>query len=46
MNYRIQRRCIENIADFYHHVSLKYRHTYSVELMHQNLDEALDAISP
>ena len=44
MNYKIQRRCIENIADFYHHVSLKYRHTYSVDLMHKNLDEALDAM--
>ena len=44
MNYIIQRRCIENIADFYHHVSLKYRHTYSVELMHKNLDEALDGM--
>ena len=29
---------------FYRNVSKKYKHTYSEELMHQNIDEAFDAM--
>jgi len=29
---------------FYRNVSKKYKHTYSEELMHQNIDEAIDAM--
>jgi hypothetical protein len=29
---------------FYRNVSKKYKHTYSEEVMHQNIDEAIDAM--
>lgn len=38
--YLIEPKCYEVIYSFYHNVALKYRHTYSEELMHQNIDEA------
>ena len=34
--YLIEPQCYENIYSFYHNVALKYRHTYSEELMQQN----------
>ena len=42
--YKVSQRCYRKIYSFYHHVALKYRHTYSEELMHQNIDDAIDAI--
>jgi len=41
--YLIEPLCYENIYSFYHNVALKYRHTYSEELMQQNIDDAVDA---
>ena len=32
------------MANFYKHVIRKYRHTYSLELMHKNIDEAIDSM--
>ena len=40
--YEISRQCYEEIYAFYYHVALKYRHTYSEELMHKNIDDAID----
>ena len=42
--YEISRQCYEEIYAFYYHVALKYRHTYSEELMHKNIDDAIDSI--
>ena len=44
MRYKIKRRPRQKIATFYQNVIRKYRHTYSVELMHKNIDEAIDAM--
>ena len=44
MNYVILPQCIEAIERFYHNVAKKYAHTYSAELMHQNIDEAFDSM--
>lgn len=44
MKYRIKKRCARKIISFYQNVAKKYKHTYSEELMHQNIDEATDAI--
>lgn len=32
------------IASFYRNVARKYKHTYSEELMHKNIDEAIDSM--
>ena len=32
------------VAKFYQHVIRKYRHTYSSEQMHKNIDEAINAM--
>ena len=32
------------VVRFYQHVIRKYRHTYSVDLMHKNIDDAIDAM--
>lgn len=40
MRYVIKKRCLSKINTFYRNVSKKYKHTYSEELMHQNVDEA------
>ena len=40
MRYRIKRRPKYKIAQFYQNVMRKYRHTYSVDLMHKNIDDA------
>lgn len=44
MNYRISKRCFRKINSFYHHVAQKYKHTYSEELMHKNIDDAIDSM--
>ena len=44
MRYKIKRRPRQKIATFYQNVIRKYRHTYSVELMHKNIDEAVNAM--
>lgn len=44
MRYKAVAKCYRNIFDFYHHVSKKYKHTYSAILMHQNIDEAIDGM--
>jgi hypothetical protein len=41
--YLVLPQSYEAIYSFYYHVALKYRHTYSEELMLQNIDEAVDA---
>ena len=41
--YLVLPQCYEAIYAFYYHVALKYRHTYSEELMLQNIDDAVDA---
>ena len=44
MTYRISKRCFRKIKSFYHNVAKKYKHTYSEELMHKNIDEAIDSM--
>ena len=41
--YKVLPQCFEAVYSFYYHVALKYRHTYSEELMLKNIDEAVDA---
>ena len=42
--YDIKRRCAQKITTFYRNVSKKYKHTYSLELMEQNVRDAYAAI--
>ena len=42
--YWVNPQCYEKIYLFYYHVALKYRHTYSEELMHKNIDDAIDSM--
>ena len=42
--YWVEPQCYDKIFSFYHNVALKYRHIYSEELMHQNIDDAVDSI--
>ena len=42
--YLVLPQCYEAIYSFYYHVALKYRHTYSEDLMIQNIDDAVDSI--
>ena len=42
--YEISRQCYQKIYSFYYNVALKYKHTYSEELMHKNIDEAIDSM--
>ena len=42
--YWVDLQCYDKIFSFYHNVALKYWHTYSEELMHQNIDDAVDSI--
>lgn len=44
MKYLILPQCVNNIKRFYHNVARKYVHTYSSELMHQNIDDAIDSM--
>ena len=39
--YKIRPLARRKIASFYYNVAKKYRHTYSKELMHKNIDDAL-----
>ena len=40
MNYVIRKRCAQKITTFYRNVSRKYRHSYSLELMEKNVNDA------
>ena len=42
--YKISLQCYKKIYSFYYNVALKYRHTYSEELMHKNIDDAIDSM--
>lgn len=42
--YKVSPMCYRKIFSFYHNVAKKYRHTYSEELMHRNIDDAVDSI--
>lgn len=44
MNYIIKKRCAQKITSFYRNVSKKYKHTYSLELMEKNVNDAFDSI--
>lgn len=44
MNYVIRPQVASKINTFYHNVAKKYKHTYSEDLMHKNIDEAYNAI--
>lgn len=44
MKYVIRKRCAQKITTFYRNVSKKYKHTYSLELMEKNVNEAYDSI--
>lgn len=44
MNYVIRKRCAQRITTFYRNVSKKYKHTYSLDLMEKNINDAFDAI--
>ena len=44
IKYVIKRRCAKNITSFYRNVSKKYKHTYSLEQMEQNVRDAYDAM--
>ena len=42
--YKIRPLARRKITSFYFNVAKKYRHTYSKELMHKNIDDAIDAM--
>ena len=42
--YKVSSLCYRKIYSFYHNVAKKYRHTYSEELMHKNIDDAVDSM--
>ncbi|MBO7067709.1 MAG: hypothetical protein J6W52_03385 [Bacteroidaceae bacterium] len=44
MRYLIHSSCRRNIVDFYRHVAMKYRNTYSKGLMLKNIDEAVEGM--
>lgn len=44
MKYRVRKRCARKINSFYHNVAKKYKHAYSEELIHKNIDDATDSI--
>ena len=44
MKYVIRKRCAQKITTFYRNVSQKYKHTYSLELMVKNVNDAYDSI--
>jgi len=43
-HYKISHLAQRKITSFYYNVAKKYRHTYSKKLMHQNIDDAVDAM--
>ena len=42
--YKIRPLAKRKITSFYYNVAKKYRHTYSKDLMHKNIDESVDAM--
>ena len=42
--YKIKPLAKRKITSFYYNVAKKYRHTYSKELIHKNIDESVDAM--
>ena len=44
MNYKVTAVPINKIIRFYQNVAKKYRHTYSKELMAQNINDAIDSM--
>ena len=44
MNYIIKKRCAQKITSFYRNVSRKYKHTYSQELVEQNVHDTYDGM--
>ena len=44
MKHEIRKRCLMKINSFYHNVSKKYKHVYSLELMEKNVHEAVDGM--
>lgn len=44
MKLLILPQCTNNIKTFYLNDAKKYAHTYSSDLMHKNIDEAIDAM--
>ena len=44
MRYVLKKRCLQKVARFYHNVSKKYKHTYSEELLHHNIDNAINSV--
>ena len=44
MRYQISKKCFVEINTFYQNVARKYKHTYSKELMHRNIDDAIDSM--
>lgn len=44
MKYVIQKKVKRKINTFYNNVAKKYKHTYSEELMHKNLDTTYNSI--
>ena len=44
MNYVIDNKCLAKIRKFYQNVSKKYKHTYTKELMHKNIDDAINSM--
>lgn len=44
MIYKVSKRCHNKIATFYNNVARKYKNTYSKELMHKNIDEAINGM--
>ena len=44
MKYLIHSNCRKNIIEFYTHVAMKYRNTYSESQMLKNMDEAINAM--
>lgn len=44
MRHVIRKKSLLKINSFYRNVSRKYKNSYSEELMHQNIDDAIDGI--
>ena len=42
--YKIKSLARRKITSFYYNVAKKYKHTYSRELLHKNIDDAVDAM--
>lgn len=42
--YKISSLAQRKITSFYYNVAKKYKHTYSKELLHKNINDAVDAM--